>query len=162
MNTENKPLGSEKITTCPLCGFKIRVTAATCGGCAVNSACVSIKCPACHYEFVEESQTWNALVKLGHWLKKIFRREDSNSSSQATLAHQHAGTLNQIVSLSFEDPLQTEHLVSMGLLPGSLISLKQKRPAFLIQIDQTEIVLDQEIAEKIHVQPILVKAKKEN
>jgi len=44
-----------------------------------------------------------------------------------------------------------DRLGTMGLVPGSLVRLVQKRPAFVIEIDETTVAIDSDIAESIYV-----------
>lgn len=39
----------------------------------------------------------------------------------------------------------------MGIVPGSTIKLKQKRPSFVLEIDETSLAVDSLIAEEIYV-----------
>ncbi|VAV84373.1 hypothetical protein MNBD_DELTA01-563, partial [hydrothermal vent metagenome] len=44
-----------------------------------------------------------------------------------------------------------EKLGSMGLVPGSIVKLNQKKPAFVIQLGQTTLALEADIVEDIFV-----------
>jgi len=47
---------------------------------------------------------------------------------------------------------QMERLSSLGVVPGSVVKLRQKRPSFVIEIGHTIIAIDQDIARSIFVQ----------
>jgi len=47
-----------------------------------------------------------------------------------------------------------EKLGSMGLVPGSVVRLNQKKPAFVIQLGQTTLALEADIVEDIFVKKI--------
>ena len=47
-----------------------------------------------------------------------------------------------------------ERLASMGLVPGATVHLSQKRPSYVIMIDETTLALDEEIAAGIYVRQI--------
>lgn len=47
-----------------------------------------------------------------------------------------------------------DRLGTMGLVPGSLVRLNQKRPAFVIEIDETTVAIDEEIAAGIYVKSV--------
>ena len=47
-----------------------------------------------------------------------------------------------------------ERLASMGLVPGATVHLSQKRPSYVIVIDETTLALDEEIASGIYVRQI--------
>lgn len=44
-----------------------------------------------------------------------------------------------------------DRLGTMGLVPGTVVRLNQKKPAFVIEIDETTVAIDLEIAEGIYV-----------
>ncbi|MBI4687315.1 MAG: metal-dependent transcriptional regulator [Nitrospirae bacterium] len=44
-----------------------------------------------------------------------------------------------------------QRLASMGIVPGSIIKLKQKAPAFVLEIDETTLAIDSPIAKEIYV-----------
>jgi len=45
-----------------------------------------------------------------------------------------------------------ERLSSLGVVPGSVVKLRQKRPSFVIEVGHTVIAIDQDIAKSIFVQ----------
>lgn len=45
-------------------------------------------------------------------------------------------------------------LATMGLIPGALVKLGQKRPSYVIEIDETTVALDEELAKGIYVKRI--------
>lgn len=47
-----------------------------------------------------------------------------------------------------------ERLSAIGLLPGARIKLHQRRPSYVIQVRETEIAIDEEIARDIHIRPL--------
>ncbi len=44
-----------------------------------------------------------------------------------------------------------ERLGSLGVMPGSLIRLIQRRPSFILEVDQTSLAVEREVAEGIYV-----------
>ena len=44
-----------------------------------------------------------------------------------------------------------EKLTAIGLMPGGIIRLQQKKPSYVLAIDQTTIAIDEEIAKGIYV-----------
>ena len=61
------------------------------------------------------------------------------------------GAKGRIVFIVPSDDSRLERLASMGLIPGSIIRLKQKRPSFVLEIDQTTLAIDSLIADEIYV-----------
>ncbi len=47
-----------------------------------------------------------------------------------------------------------DKLSSLGLIPGKKIRLHQKKPSFVIQIDETSLALDKVITDEIFVKPL--------
>ena len=61
------------------------------------------------------------------------------------------GSKGRIVFIVPSENSRLERLASMGILPGSVIKLKQKRPSFVLEIDETTLAIDNLIAEEIYV-----------
>jgi len=61
------------------------------------------------------------------------------------------GSKGKIVFIVSSETLRLNRLASMGITAGSVIKLLQKRPSFVIQIDETSIAIDPEIAKEIYV-----------
>ncbi len=61
------------------------------------------------------------------------------------------GAVGRIVFIKPSDSSRLERLASMGVVPGSTIKLKQKRPSFVLEIDETALAVDSLIAEEIYV-----------
>ncbi len=49
--------------TCPLCGWQFTGTEG-CASCPMGQGCAMVKCPNCRYEFVERSQTVDAVKAI--------------------------------------------------------------------------------------------------
>ncbi|RJQ50347.1 MAG: DtxR family transcriptional regulator [Nitrospiraceae bacterium] len=61
------------------------------------------------------------------------------------------GGKGRIVFIVPSENSRLERLASMGIVPGSVIRLKQKRPSFVLEIDETTLAVDSLIAEEIYV-----------
>jgi DtxR family Mn-dependent transcriptional regulator len=44
-----------------------------------------------------------------------------------------------------------EKLTAIGLMPGETVKLQQKKPSYVVSIDETTIAIDEEIAKRIYV-----------
>ena len=55
------------------------------------------------------------------------------------------------VRVMFIQGASVDRLATMGLVPGTTIRLNQKSPAFVIEIGETTVAIDSEIAEGIYV-----------
>ena len=61
------------------------------------------------------------------------------------------GSKGRIVFIVPSDNTRLERLASMGIIAGSIIRLRQKRPSYVLEIDETSLALDSMIAEEIYV-----------
>jgi Fe2+ transport system protein FeoA len=61
--------------------------------------------------------------------------------------------VGDVVRISFirkDDPVLIGKLVAFGVSPGKIIKIRQKFPAYVIQIENTQIALEQDIAADIY------------
>jgi Fe2+ transport system protein FeoA len=56
-----------------------------------------------------------------------------------------------VAALATRDPERLQKLMAFGVLPGAPITLLQRRPAFVFQIGQTQVAVDERIAADILV-----------
>lgn len=61
------------------------------------------------------------------------------------------GDSASIVFITTRHHTRLDRLSSLGVIPGNRIKLHQKRPSVIIQIDETQIALERNIAEEIYV-----------
>jgi DtxR family Mn-dependent transcriptional regulator len=57
----------------------------------------------------------------------------------------------ELVCLSCEHAGRRNTLAVYGLVPGSLLVLQQKRPAFVVRVGETELAIEADIAREILV-----------
>jgi Fe2+ transport system protein FeoA len=63
------------------------------------------------------------------------------------------GQCARIVELRCVDLGRLDRLGAFGLVPGSLVRLRQSRPALIIEIGETVLSMDHAVAADILVQP---------
>jgi Fe2+ transport system protein FeoA len=68
-----------------------------------------------------------------------------------SLADAEVGKDNRII---FINSPGVDRLASIGLVPGAIIRLQQKRPSFVLQIDETTLAIDEELASGIYVRQV--------
>lgn len=93
----------------------------------------------------------NKPIPRGECCKK-FRRDVSPlviRLSDASMAEPY-----RIVFIMPRQKKRLERLSSIGLLPGTSIKLLQKKPSYVIQIEETMIAVDQGIADEIYVKRV--------
>jgi DtxR family Mn-dependent transcriptional regulator len=64
------------------------------------------------------------------------------------------GAKGKIVFIAPSEESRLERLASLGIIPGSIIKLKQKKPSFVLKIDETTLAIDALIAEGIYVKQV--------
>ncbi|MCB8940772.1 MAG: ferrous iron transport protein A [Ardenticatenaceae bacterium] len=64
------------------------------------------------------------------------------------------GDVAQITAIDTQNSARLDKLASLGLVPGSLIRLQQRRPAYVVRVGETQLSLDDAVAREILVQPI--------
>jgi len=138
--------------TCPMCGFEFERTDTLCAhGCPLGALCHLIRCPACEYEFPETPPAVS-------FVKRLFRRRLPTVTGLPpgvrTAAELRPGQKAKVVCLGSTVTDRHRTLTVYGLASGAEITLVQQQPACVIQIGETELALDLEIARDILVQPL--------
>ena len=64
------------------------------------------------------------------------------------------GDVAQVTAIDTQNPARLDKLAALGLVPGSLIRLQQRRPAFVVRVGETQLSLDDAVAREIIVQPL--------
>ena len=136
---------AEHFLTCPLCGFEFRKSDSLCHhGCPLGAMCNLNRCPYCEYEFPEGPQK-------GSWLRRLLQRKqeavpllpDEGLLTVKTLA---AGERAEVLCLAGDSPSRRNHLAVFGLVPGSELRLLQRHPSFVVEIGETVLALDADVA----------------
>ncbi len=136
---------AERYLTCPLCGFGFEPEDALCAhGCPLRSHCALVRCPACDYEFAEQARPVS-------WLRRLLGggapQEAEGQCEALSVDRLRTGQTASVLSLSGS----RNKLAVFGLVPGTEITLLQRRPACVVQVGETELALDREIARRILV-----------
>lgn len=61
------------------------------------------------------------------------------------------GEIGEIVEIDTSDRAILGKLMSLGIVPGSLFCLIQKKPGYLLQVGYTRVALDIKLSEYIYV-----------
>ncbi len=67
------------------------------------------------------------------------------------LVETEVGKSYKIAFITPKNLQRLDRLTALGLHPGNIIRIQQKRPCYLIRIGETEIAIDQEIAREIYL-----------
>jgi DtxR family Mn-dependent transcriptional regulator len=70
------------------------------------------------------------------------------------LAHFDLGATGRIVFIAPKFHDRMDRLAALGVIPGSEIRLHQRSPSYVIEVGETTIALDPEIAGEIYVKPV--------
>ena len=70
------------------------------------------------------------------------------------LSDLNPGEQSRIVFMTPKTHARLDRLGSLGIVAGSTVSLHQKQPAYILQIGQTNVAIDPEIAQEIFVKRI--------
>jgi Fe2+ transport system protein FeoA len=136
---------AEHFLTCPLCGFEFRKSDSLCHhGCPLGAMCNLNRCPACEYEFPEGPQK-------GSWLRRLLQRKEATvpplpDDGLLTVRTLAAGERAEVLCLAGDSPGRRNHLAVFGLVPGSEIRLLQRHPSFVVEIGETVLALDADVA----------------
>ncbi|MEE8329254.1 MAG: metal-dependent transcriptional regulator [Thermodesulfovibrionia bacterium] len=64
------------------------------------------------------------------------------------------GSKGRIIFIAPSENSRLERLASLGIIPGSIIKLKQKRPSFVLEVDETTLAIDLAIADGIYIKQV--------
>ncbi|MDO8526598.1 MAG: metal-dependent transcriptional regulator [Deltaproteobacteria bacterium] len=67
------------------------------------------------------------------------------------LSQEETGDNYRIIFIAPKYHALLERLSGLGVLPGASLHLLQKRPTFVLKVDETEVAIDREIADGIYV-----------
>jgi DtxR family Mn-dependent transcriptional regulator len=61
------------------------------------------------------------------------------------------GDVGKIVFISSNRSRRLDRLSTMGIIPGTLLRLHQRKPSFIVDLGETQLAIDQQIAGEIYV-----------
>ena len=62
------------------------------------------------------------------------------------------GDIAQVTAINTQNAGRLHKLSALGLVPGSLIKLQQRTPAYVLRVGETQLSLDDAVAREIMVQ----------
>ena len=134
--------------TCALCGLEFDPGDATCAhGCPLSSVCGLVQCPSCQYEFPKPAEG----RKHAAWRGR--RRSAPAACPERVRSVLDMAPGETAAVVCFTDGRETRHntLAVFGLVPGAELRLLQQRSSPVIQVGETALALDREIAASIIV-----------
>ncbi len=116
--------------------------------CPMNESCAILCCPQCGYQMVDDSRT-----KLASRLRRLFGHGKPSPartpSGMKRLADLDPGQSGEVVAIETRQATRLDRLSALGVVPGSLITLLQRAPAFILRVGETELTVDENIAREI-------------
>ena len=79
------------------------------------------------------------------------RRMDQQPHKAISLDQLKKGETALVESLKTSHPKNLQKLLAMGIVPGRILRVIQRYPAFILQIDRTQAAMDRELAQMILV-----------
>lgn len=67
------------------------------------------------------------------------------------LTELNVGEQGKITYITTHHHARLDRLTALGIVPGNTVRLHQKRPSFIVQVDETHIAMEPEIAREIYV-----------
>ena len=130
--------------TCPLCGLDYQPGGDTCRehGCPIAlGGCATQHCPRCGYTMPDESRSGAARL-----IRRLFRRQPPAVTHAAgSLADLPAGSYGVVERLQGPPDLLAR-LTAQGLAPGVAVHLLQRLPTFVIEVGETTLGLEKDVA----------------
>lgn len=110
--------------------------------------CNLARCPQCEYEFPAQTPGFS-------WLRRLFKKEKTVPpmpiEDLLTVKDLAGGESAEVLCLAGESPSRRNHLAVFGLVPGAELRLLQRVPSFVIEIGETVLALDADVAGDIVV-----------
>jgi DtxR family Mn-dependent transcriptional regulator len=70
------------------------------------------------------------------------------------LDHCVAGERGTVSLISSRSPERLKRLGTLGVTPGAAVRLKQKRPAYVLEVGETTLALEKELAAEIFLKRV--------
>lgn len=144
---------------CPLCGYVIRPEQKTtaCARCPLSSGCDLTCCANCGYQWPEASLlvTWWRRWQQRRQTRAQARRESLwglSPMSEVPLECLPIGETATVESVRTSRHRYWRQLSTLGVAPGAAVSVRQRQPALVIRIGETDLALDAEAGREIFVQ----------
>ncbi len=139
---------ASRTVQCGLCGFEFDPSAMQChSACPMNATCAVLCCQQCGYQMVDESRATAA-----SWLRRLFSGKAAPAQHEAgtrRLSELSPGQSGEVMAIESRQASRLDRLGALGLVPGSIVTLLQRAPAFILRVGETELTVDESIASEI-------------
>jgi Fe2+ transport system protein FeoA len=144
---------SHERETCPLCQASFNPSCASCStACPMAKGCAVLTCPSCGYSFPKPTG-------LSAWLARYFaarRARAVDLGAPRTLATVDRGVTVRVERLKAGelDRDRLSKLAAFGIVEGCEVKVRQTRPALIVEVGETTLALDAEVARTVVVAPL--------
>lgn len=136
---------------CPLCGFEFEKLDTLCShGCPLGGSCNFVRCPSCQYEYPPQPRRVSLLDRILGRGKQLPVLPDGIRP----LSELKRGERARVVCLGGNNGSRHNSLAVFGLAEEAEITLVQQRPSCVVQVGETELAIDSDIAIDILVEPL--------
>lgn len=136
--------------TCSVCGFRFDPAAhAGCASCPLHEGCTTACCPNCGTTNINPQASG-----LARWIEKVISRAGKakhDLPADLTLDRVPPGAQARILRFAALGADQDRHLQAYGLLPGRQVRVLARRPLIIVQVEQTELALEVDVAQAVFV-----------
>jgi Fe2+ transport system protein FeoA len=145
-------MNNPNILTCPFCGHEFDAGEnAACQTCPMHRGCSLVCCPACGYQMADARRSLVGRLAGSIFHPKHHRRKRERHG--LTLSDVPPGRRAKVVGFRDGIPYtRRAHLQAYGLVPNDWVVVLQHSPVTVIQIDQTELALENSLANEIEVE----------
>lgn len=135
---------------CMVCGLEFDPAQNLgCSNCPVHSGCTTACCPNCGATNINPQGS-----RLARWVEKLFARPGKSSRTDPaglTLDLVPEGKTVRILRFGQIGAEQGRHLQAYGVLPGRAVLVLAHKPLTILQIEQTELALETNVAHAVFV-----------
>lgn len=153
MTTELAPAPGATFT-CSSCGesFTEKEAAVACDNCVTRGGCGMLRCPRCGFEQTRTPAFLGRLLNL-------FRRRKAPRSLEEAVAGACAGSVplstlragESAVIEKFEQVSNVRKFLSLGILPGTHVTVIRHSPAMVLRVGYSEFAFDHALASTVQV-----------
>lgn len=145
---------------CPLCGYTYstgEMPERGCRLCPLHENCDAFVCPNCGYCQPHTTRTEMFLRRLFGWLGKKIRLPGGHAEQPkiVRLPELRPMTWARVERMDATSAQASARLGGFCILPGAVLQLRQRHPAYVVRVEETTVALERRLAESIWVSPLL-------
>jgi Fe2+ transport system protein FeoA/DNA-directed RNA polymerase subunit RPC12/RpoP len=141
-----------------MCGSRLdaEAQANACRGCPLRTLTKScrlglVRCPYCGYHSLAHEAQPNAEIEEAPMIRAVKVFESGHSGRVSRLNELLPGTEARLISFNGLRDHDLKRLLAYGLAPGVRVHVIQSSPAVVLKVHETELALEEELAESIEV-----------